>query len=57
MGRVARRRRQHQLGVAGEFDVALAVAVVAQRDAAQLGIVVGSDRDFGGGLDVAVAAA
>ena len=53
----AARRRQHDLGVAGQLDRARRVAAVGDADAAQLDVVFGRDADLGVRVDVAVAAA
>ena len=43
---VGRRRRQHELGIGGDFDLARVAAAVGDRDAADLGIVFGRDQDL-----------
>ena len=48
-------RRQHQLGVGRHLDVARPVAVVGDRDAADLGVVFGRDEHFQRGRERPVA--
>ena len=48
---------EHDLGIAGQLELARAGVVVGQRDPADLGAGFGRDRDLGQALDLAVEAA
>ena len=56
MGEIVGRRRQHDLDQARHLDLSQRVAVVDQRDAAHLDVVLGGDRDLEAGLDAVVGA-
>ena len=55
MRRVGRGRREHELGVRGDLDLARPRAEVRERDAADLGVVLGRDDDLERRRDAAVA--
>ena len=56
MQRIGGGRREHHFGVASDFDGLRTPVVIGDRDAAQLDIVFGRDRDFQVRIVVAVAA-
>ena len=44
--RIGKRRRQHELGIGGDFDVTRLVAAVGDRHAADLGVILRRDDDI-----------